>query len=126
MPVKKTLEDFPAGDEWPFGATWIESEKAFNFALFSRYATRVTLLGYRQEDVITPSFTFELQHPAHKTGNIWHCRIPISSLNGSTLYAYRIDGPHDPKQGHHFDAQKILLDPYAPEVFFPSGFSRRA
>jgi len=126
MPVQKTLEDFPAGEAWPCGATWIESEKAFNFALFSRNATRVTLLCYRQEDVITPSFTFDLQYPAHKTGSIWHCHIPVGALNGATLYAYRIEGPYAPEQGHRFDAQKILLDPYAPEVFFPPGFSRRA
>jgi len=121
-----TVHDFPAGEEWPFGATWIESEQAFNFALFSRHATRVILLGYGAEDVITPVFTFELQHPVHKSGNIWHCRVPLAALNGATLYAYRIDGPHDPGQGHHFDAEKILLDPYAPEVFFPPRFSRRA
>jgi glycogen operon protein len=125
-PAQKTSEDFPAGKAWPFGATWIESEKAFNFALFSRHATRVTLLGYGGEDVVTPCFIFELGYPAHKSGNIWHCRIPIEALNGATLYAYRIDGPHEPRQGHRFDAQKILLDPYAPEVFFPPGFSRRA
>jgi len=126
MAEKQIGKDFPAGDEWPFGATWIESEKAFNFAIFSRYATQVTLLFYKPGDAITPCFGFELQHPAHKSGNIWHCRIPMDALNGATLYAYRIDGPHDPKQGHHFDAQKILLDPYAPEVYFPPGFSRLA
>jgi isoamylase len=124
--LEKPLRDFPPGHEWPFGATWIASEQAFNFALFSGYATRVTLLCYREDDVVTPCFTFELQHPAHKTGNIWHCRIPLAAINGATLYAYRIDGPHAPKLGHHFDPEKILLDPYAPEVFFPPGFSRRA
>ena len=126
MPFPKTLKDFPAGDEWPFGAVWIEAEQAFNFALFSRSATQVTLLCYRQEDILTPAFSFEFQHPEHKSGNIWHCRIPLEALNGATLYAYRINGPYDPKQGHYFDQQKILLDPYAPEVFFPPGFSRRA
>ncbi len=126
MSSESDLKSFPAGDAWPFGATWIEAEKAFNFAIFSRYATRVTLLFYREEDVIRPALVFELQHPAHKTGNIWHCRIPKAAMNGATLYAYRIDGPHDPSEGHHFDPEKILLDPYAPEVFFPPGFSRRA
>src|SRR5258708_3300919 len=64
--IREPVEKFPAGEEWPFGATWIESEKAFNFALFSRYAIRVTLLCYRQDDVVNPAFTFEFQHPAHK------------------------------------------------------------
>jgi len=126
QPPQKILDDFPAGKPWPFGATWIASEKAFNFALFSRHATRVILLGYREDEAVTPCFTFELQHPAHKSGNIWHCRIPLEALNGAALYAYRVDGPFDPRRGHRFDAQKILLDPYAPEVFFPPGFSRRA
>ena len=124
--IPPPLEDFPAGDEWPFGATWIESEKAFNFALFTRSATRVMLLFYRADDVVTPCFSYEFRHPQHKSGNIWHCRIPLQALHGASLYAYRIDGPRDPKQGHHFDVEKILLDPYAPEVFFPPGFSRRA
>jgi glycogen operon protein len=126
LPVPKTWHDFPAGDSWPFGATLIESEKAFNFAIFSRYATDVTLVFYRQEDVVTPAFSYRLHHPTHKTGNIWHCRIPVEALNGATLYAYRIDGPRDPQKGHRFDPEKILLDPYAPEVFFPPSFSRSA
>ena len=126
LPAAPKPEEFPAGDTWPFGATWVESEKAFNFALFSRYATAVTLVFYRKEDVVTPTLTFQLRHPAHKTGNIWHCRIPVDALNGAMLYAYRVDGPRQPKKGHRFDPEKILLDPYAPEVFFPPSFSRLA
>jgi len=126
LPVKKGGEVFPAGQPWPFGATYVESEKAFNFAIFSRYATDVLLVFYRWDDVVTPAFAFQLSHPLHKTGNIWHCRIPISALNGATLYAYRMDGPCKPSHGHRFDPEKILLDPYAPEVFFPPNFSRAA
>jgi glycogen operon protein len=126
MPVHPGAEVFPAGQPWPFGATYVESEKAFNFAIFSRYATDVVLVFYRWDDVVTPAFVFQLQHPTHKTGNIWHCRIPISALKGATLYAYRMDGPRKPSQGHRYDPEKILLDPYAPEVFFPTSFSRSA
>jgi isoamylase len=32
------------GSPAPLGATWAESERAWNFALFSRHATGVTLL----------------------------------------------------------------------------------
>src|SRR5262249_53451480 len=66
----------------------------------------------------------QFQHPAHKTGHIWHCRIPASELRGATLYAYRAEGPHDPDRGQRFDPEKVLLDPYAPSVFFPPNFSR--
>src|SRR5204863_2104575 len=34
--------------------------------------------------------------------------------------------PHEPQRGQRFDPQKVLLDPYAPSVFFPADFSREA
>ena len=39
------------GAPWPLGATWVESCRGFNFALFSRHAaTGVTLLLYTVND----------------------------------------------------------------------------
>ena len=81
---------------------------------------------YTDEDPARPVFEFRFQHPAHKTGNVWHCRIPARELLGATLYAYRVEGPHEPERGLRFDPQKVLLDPYAPSVFFPPAFSREA
>ena len=115
-----------AGSPWPFGVQWLEADDAFNFSLYSRHATGVTLLCYTEEDPARPVFEFRFQHPAHKTGNVWHCRIPARELLGATLYAYRIEGPHEPEHGLRFDPQKVLLDPYAPSVFFPPAFSREA
>jgi glycogen operon protein len=102
----------------------VQAEEAFNFALYSRHATGVTLLCYTENEPVTPIFECRFQHPAHKTGSIWHCRVPARELGGATLYAYRIEGPQDPEHGHRFDPQKILLDPYASSVFFPPNFSR--
>src|SRR5262249_55246066 len=116
----------PAGRPWPLGVEWVAAEDAFNFALFSRHATGVTLLGFSEEDPARPVFEFHFQHPAHKTGSIWHCRIPTRELGGASLYAYRAEGPSDSERGHRFDPQKLLLDPYAPSVFFPPAFSREA
>jgi isoamylase len=113
-----------AGAAWPLGALWVESGRSFNFALYSRHATKVTLLCYQENDPAKPVFEFEFQHPAFKTGSIWHCRIPKEKLGGATLYGYRVEGPNEPDRGHRFDPQKILLDPYAPSVFFPPNFSR--
>jgi glycogen operon protein len=116
----------PAGRPWPLGVERVEEEDAFNFALYSRHATGVTLLCYGEKDPAQPVFELRFQHPAHKTGSIGHCRIPAGELRGATLYAYRVEGPHDPEHGQRFDSQKILLDPYAPSVFFPPDFSREA
>ncbi len=110
---------------WPLGVEWVDADESFNFALYSRHATGVTLLCYHENDPTKPVFEFTFQHPTHKTSSIWHCRIPAAQLNGATLYAYRIEGPYEPERGHRFDPQKILLDPYAPSVFFPPDFSRK-
>ena len=37
-----------------------------------------------------------------------------------------MEGRHDPSTGYCFDAEKILLDPFAPAVFFPPDYSRAA
>jgi isoamylase len=114
------------GSPWPLGVQWVEAEDAFNFSLYSRHATGVSLLCYTEQEPAKPVFEFHFHHPANKTGNVWHCRIPASELEAATLYAYRVDGPCEPERGRRFDRQKILLDPYAPSVFFPPAFSRDA
>jgi len=112
------------GRPWPLGATWVESERAYNFALFSRHATSVTLLLYSERDPARPVHRHALDPVLNKSSLIWHCRVPEGDLGGATLYGYRIDGPHDPVGGHRFDAEKVLLDPFAPSVCFPPGYSR--
>ncbi len=62
----------------------------------------------------------------NKTARIWHCRISVAAMNNAKYYGYVVDGPYDPAAGHRFDAQKVLLDPYAKTVFFPDGFGREA
>ena len=114
------------GTPFPFGASWVESGKAYNFSLYSKSATRVILLLYSENDPVQPLHRFSLDHLRNKTGRIWHCRIPAAEIQGAAYYAYSIDGPFDPASGHRFDSRKILLDPYAPAVFFPPAFSREA
>ena len=48
--------DFHAGRPWPLGVEWVEADDAFNFALYSRHATGVTLLGYAEKDLARPAF----------------------------------------------------------------------
>jgi len=114
------------GAPWPLGATWVESRRAFNFALFSRHATGVTLLLYTENDPAHAVCRYTLDPILNKTGLIWHCMLPEEKLCGATLYAYRVDGPHDPSGGQRFDPNKVLLDPFASSVYFPPEFSRAA
>ncbi|MCA9249349.1 MAG: glycogen-debranching protein, partial [Planctomycetales bacterium] len=112
----------------PLGVTWIAEEEAYNFALFSGHAERVTLLLYHPRDVVHPFYTLALDYLRHKSGRIWHCRVPKAEIDGVTYYAWSIHGPEgNLETGRHtFDVQKILLDPYATVVHFPEDFSRQA
>jgi glycogen operon protein len=110
----------------PLGVTWVEEHQAYNFALYSRNATAVTLHGYTAADPQHPVFTYRFDPRRNKTGRVWHCWLPAPTLHGATLYAYRVDGPYDPAVGHRFDPQKLLLDPYAHAVHFPPLYSRAA
>src|SRR6516225_11510792 len=115
------------GSPSPLGATWVESEQAWNFALFSRHATSVVLLLYGDTDSAKPVWQVALDPVQNKTAAIWHCFVPKASAPLARYYGYRVDGPStDQQQGHRFDAQKILLDPFAAVVHFPKDFSRDA
>jgi len=114
------------GSLGPLGATWLETEQAWNFALYSRHATGVTLLLYGAKDFVEPAFQLRLNPLQNKTGRIWHCFVPRKAAPAARYYAYRVEGPWDPGQGHRFDAQKVLFDPFAENVFFPPAFSRAA
>jgi glycogen operon protein len=44
----------------PFGATWIESEQSYNFAIYSKHAGAVTLLLYSEDDVVNPVYSHRM------------------------------------------------------------------
>ncbi|HEX7193442.1 MAG TPA: hypothetical protein VF207_00630, partial [Chthoniobacterales bacterium] len=116
------------GSPLPLGVTYIPEERAYNFALYSKNATEVTLLLYNKEDYVTPLIDVWLEPLSHKTKRVWHCRIKETELQDACYYAYRVGGPKrsDYDRWNSFDPEKILLDPYAKSIFFPPGFRREA
>ncbi len=117
------------GSASPLGATWLPDSQSFNFALYSKNASEVTLLAYGPDDFIHPVFTYSFDPLRNKTSRIWHARISKAALQGAQYYAYSVNGPssldESPEQGF-FNPAKVLLDPYAHQVFFPPDFSRTA
>jgi len=111
------------GSPLPLGATWIEDEQAFNFAVHAEHAESVTLLLYSAADLVSPLLTFRFDFLRNKSGRIWHCRLPIAQMEEARYYAYSVSG-QSTSQLHSFDPQKVLLDPYAKCVFFPPAFDR--
>lgn len=112
------------GSPLPAGATWIEEERAFNFAIYAEHADSVTLLLYAPPDLANPAFTYRFDFLRNKSGRIWHSRIPIKDIGECRYYAYSVSGEDLPGV-HGFDPQKVLLDPYAKAVFFPPDFDRK-
>ena len=97
------------GLPYPRGATW--QGKGVNFALFSANATRVELClfdetGEREtERIDLPEFTDE----------IWHGYV--ADVHPGSIYGYRVHGPYEPCNGHRFNPNKLVLDPYAQGHF---------
>ncbi|WP_283148346.1 glycogen debranching protein GlgX [Silvimonas soli] len=94
------------GRAWPLGAFF--DGEGINFALFSENATAVTLCLFDAAGTET-----RLSLPANENG-IWHGYL----ANGKPgqLYGYRVSGPYAPRDGHRFNPNKLLLDPYAKDV----------
>jgi isoamylase len=113
------------GSPVPLGTQFIEAEQAFNFALYSRHATGVTLLLFDAADLVSPSLRIPLDYVRQKTGRIWHARVSRTDVGTAAYYAYSVDGASAPEKGDRFDVRKVLLDPYARGVIFPAGYSRQ-
>jgi isoamylase len=102
-------DEISTGSPLPFGAH--QEGEGVNFALFSRHATRVLLELYERLDARSPIRVIELDPARHRTGDVWH--VWVRGIRAGQLYAYRIDGPYQPEQGHRFNVHKLLLDPFA-------------
>jgi isoamylase len=116
------------GSSSPLGATFVPSEQAYNFAIYSRFATAIKVLLFGPDDLVNPVASFEFDPRYHKTARVWHLRIAQSLLKGALYYAYQIDGPLESNgrfERHAFNKSKILLDPYARAVFIPPAFGRK-
>jgi glycogen operon protein len=95
-----------AGRPHPLGATL--EEGGVNFAVFSRHGTRAWVCLYDPADPLREIARHEL---ATRTAQVFHAFIP--DLGTGVLYGLRVEGPYEPQKGHRFNANKLLLDPYA-------------
>lgn len=97
------------GSAFPLGATW--DGKGVNFALFSQNATGVDLCLFDKTEDVSETTKIKI---TECTGYIWHVYIP--DLQPGQLYGYRVSGPYEPQNGHRFNPNKVLLDPYAKSI----------
>jgi isoamylase len=103
-PELKLAARIREGLPYPRGATW--DGKGVNFALYSANATKVEVClfdhqGRETERIELPEYRDET----------WHGYLP--ELHPGQVYGYRVHGPYAPDEGHRFNPNKLVLDPYA-------------
>jgi len=98
-----------SGEPAPLGATW--DGAGVNFALYSEHAQAVILCLFDSTESETADRCIPLPE---KTNNVWHAYLP--EVRPGQLYGYRAAGPYDPPNGHRFNPDKLLLDPYAKAI----------
>jgi glycogen operon protein len=110
------------GSAYPIGAT--VKPGGVNFSVYADKASAVELLLFDGVDSPQPAQVIRLDPRQHRTRHYWHVFVP--GVQPGQVYAYRAIGPNAPQRGLHFDAGKVLLDPYGRGVAMPARYSRAA
>lgn len=97
------------GNPFPLGATW--DGEGVNFAIYSESATGVTLCLFDSIEDDHEALTIKM---TERTEYIWHVYLP--DVKPGQLYGYRVHGPYEPQNGHRFNPNKLLIDPYAKAI----------
>ena len=110
----KNMSDTPSvirpGRSFPLGASPV-SEGTF-FSVHSRNATAVDLCLYDPQAPKRETARVRL-----KRGELDVWSAFVEGVGPGTLYGYRAHGPHLPANGLLFNANKLLVDPYAKAIF---------
>jgi glycogen operon protein len=91
------------GLPYPRGASW--DGKGVNFALYSAHASKVEVCLFQNEKEVE-----RIELPEYRD-ETWHGYIP--DIGPGQIYGYRVHGPYAPEEGHRFNPNKLVLDPYA-------------
>ncbi|BAU12063.1 glycogen debranching protein GlgX [Leptolyngbya sp. NIES-3755] len=94
------------GKVYPLGAAW--DGKGTNFSIFSEHATGVEVCLFDAQGS-------ELRLPLYEGENfLWHGYVP--GIAPGQRYGFRVHGEWNPQQGHRFNSNKLLIDPYAKAI----------
>jgi glycogen operon protein len=100
------------GKPYPLGSSW--DGKGTNFALFSEHATGVELCLFDKQGRETRLALTEVSN------FVWHGYVP--AVGPGQRYGFRVYGPYAPQEGHRFNPNKLLIDPYAKAIDGDIGF----
>ncbi len=94
------------GRVYPLGSDW--DGRGTNFALYSENATGVELCLFDREDKETRVQLTEVSN------FVWHGYLP--GITPGQRYGFRVHGPWAPQEGHRFNPNKLLIDPYGKAI----------
>ncbi len=99
-----------AGQPFPLGVT--PDAAGINVAVFSAHATAIVLCLFSADDHEIARLTLP-----ERTGDVFHGHV--ARVAPGARYGLRAHGPFAPREGHRFNAHKLLLDPHAAEIDRP-------
>jgi glycogen debranching enzyme GlgX/4-alpha-glucanotransferase len=94
-----------AGSPAPLGVTL--QDDGVNAAVYSCYATQIDFCLF---DETGARETARIALP-ERSGDVWHGFVP--GVRAGARYGLRAHGEWSPRDGHRFNAAKLLIDPYA-------------
>ena len=97
------------GSPYPLGATW--DGNGVNFALYADNASKVELCLFASPSDEVESLKIKLIERSH---HVWHAYFP--DIQPGQLYGYRVHGNFEPQNGHRYNPNKLLMDPYAKAI----------
>ncbi|MDE0946255.1 MAG: glycogen debranching enzyme GlgX, partial [Sphingobium sp.] len=100
-----------SGSAYPLGASF--DGLGVNFAVFSAHAEKIELCVFDE----TGRRELRRYELPEWTDEVWHGYLP--DAGPGLLYGYRAHGRYAPEEGHRFNANKLLLDPYARKLSGP-------
>ena len=103
------------GKPYPLGSHL--NTNGCNFAVYSEHASSVMVCLFDEQGTETGRQLLRQRH-----GNVWHGFI--HGITAGQHYNYRLDGPHEPSQGHIFNSCKLIIDPYAKKLSSTLHFNR--
>ena len=106
--MPQTANQLKPGTAYPLGAHW--DGHGVNFALVAPSAHSVVLCLF---DESGQTEVARLPMP-ESTAGVWHGYL--DGAKPGLLYGYRVYGTYAPHQGHRFNPNKVLLDPYARQI----------
>lgn len=106
--IQLPLAPIQSGTPYPLGAAY--DGDGTNFAVFSAHAAKMEICFF------DPTGRHEVVRAAlpQCTNEIWHGYVP--GVHPGALYGYRAYGSYRPEEGHRFNPNKLLIDPYARQL----------